>query len=142
MITPPAHADEDPDMALRDVPAVGHELELADDAGMEPQDGIVGRSEAGGVPRADFHDHLADRTHTDQVGGHVGGDIGGASQETGVTGGYSGGDIRVNRTRLGVPATSAGVLMARVGVTSYLRGVTATQQSIRNRRRIRRTAGE
>ena len=78
MITPPSLTDEDPDMALRDGPAAGFELQLADDAGMDPYNGTVERGETGGVPSANFQDHLAsfhdqtaDPTHSEEPGGHV-----------------------------------------------------------------------
>jgi hypothetical protein len=86
MITPPSLTDEDPDMVQRDGPAAGFELQFADDAGMDKHDGMVERSEARGVPSANFQDHLAnfhdqtaDPTHSGELGGHVAGDHGGAS---------------------------------------------------------------
>jgi hypothetical protein len=54
MITPSSLTDEDPNMALRDGTAAGFELQLADDTGMDQYNGTVERSEAGGVPSANF----------------------------------------------------------------------------------------
>jgi hypothetical protein len=96
MITPPSLTDEDPDMTLRDGPAAGFELQLADDAGMDQHNGTVERGEAGGVPSANFQDQTADPTHSGELEGHVAGDHGGASQDTGDTGSAgrdSGGDM-------------------------------------------------
>jgi Reverse transcriptase (RNA-dependent DNA polymerase) len=111
MITPPSFTDEDPDMAQRDEPAAGFELQLADDAGMDQHNGTVERGETGGVPSANFQDHLAsfhdqtaDPTHSEELGGHVAGDHGGASQDTGDTGSAgrdSGGDMAAEPYEIG-----------------------------------------
>jgi hypothetical protein len=108
MITPPNHTDEDPDIPQLHPSEAGFELELADEAGIDPSPALHGPGEAGGVPTNphNFSDHLAGPdTHASPrpAGGENGvenggeGEIGGDWQANGAdTGAHyddTGGDI-------------------------------------------------
>jgi hypothetical protein len=107
MITPANHTDEDPDIPQLHPAEAGFELQLADEAGIDPSPALHGPGEAGGVPTNphNFSDHLAgpdthaaSRPTEDENGGEIGGEgeIGGDRQgngaDTGAHDDYTGGE--------------------------------------------------